>query len=352
MPLWRNTDAHASKPKIPQMRLSHGIIKLSANALTFPDSVIRFAHGATANLALGMVANSANMGNVSGTTGFNQTGPYIIALTGNTVTLSQNLGGGITAGEIVSFSKTINFKANTLAGRANANTYMVTSARLANAATGTANAVGHIGWNKVVHGSGFVKSVTITSPGRGYKPTAVGSNFITFTANNAFGSNGAGANVSYAVNANSYVTNTHVYANGTAYVVTPNHAVSINAVALKYVSAVAITNGGAGYSNGYLIFTGGNGSGANASYLTNTAGSIVSVTLLTSGGGWGSTPPTADGVDGTAATFNITMANGSNAIFSTVMGGRANRVQVETLVALSNAYSIRTDSGGQDFPGL
>jgi hypothetical protein len=299
-----------------------------------------------------MVANSANMGNVAGTQGFNLTGPRVISLTGNSVVLSQNVGGGITSGEIVTFSKTITYKPNSSIGRANANTYMVTSGRRRNTDPKTANAVSHIGWNKVVHGTGFVREVLITSPGRGYLPTGLGNNFITFTANNAFGANGAGANVSFGVNANSYVTNTSVYSKGSEYVVTPSHVVSINAVALRYVSAIAITNGGTGYSNGYLTFTGGTGAGANASYLTNAAGSIVTVSLRDTGGGWTNAAPTAAGVGGSAAVLAVTMANGANAIFSTQMGGRANRVQVETLVALSNAYSSIANSGGQEFPGL
>lgn len=109
-----------------------------------------------------------------------------------------------------------------------------------------------------------------------------------------------------------------------------------------YVSSVSISSGGQGYNaNAYIIFTGGggiSGSNANASYtIANSLNSsqtfssnalqntIVTVTLNSPGSNYTSAPTaTAQGGNISAATFTVTM------------GGRVDRVQFETLVALNN----------------
>jgi len=103
-------------------------------------------------------------------------------------------------------------------------------------------------------------------------------------------------------------------------------------------------NSGAVSSNGYIIFSGGSaGAGAgltgntaaNARIYVNTAGYIVNVTIMTAGS-YANTPVANDA--------NIT---GSNAVFTVTMGGRANRVQQECLVAMG---SMTGDSGGIPYP--
>lgn len=98
-----------------------------------------------------------------------------------------------------------------------------------------------------------------------------------------------------------------------------------------YISSIAISNGGQAYnSNSFLIFTGGGGDGANASYTRTVSSNalqntISTVTLVSPGANYTTTPVvTAVGSNSIAATFVVTM------------GGRANRVQFETLVALTN----------------
>jgi hypothetical protein len=89
-------------------------------------------------------------------------------------------------------------------------------------------------------------------------------------------------------------------------------------------------NTGAVGANSYVIFTGGGTANtvANARVSVNSAGFIQSVTVL-SGGQYVSTP---------TATPNT-----GNAVFTVTMGGRANRVQSETLVAMGSMTGDGSD---------
>ena len=100
-------------------------------------------------------------------------------------------------------------------------------------------------------------------------------------------------------------------------------------------------NAGAVAVNSYITFSGGSAGApagqtgnttANALIYVNTAGYIVNVTLLTAGS-YANTP--------------IALPNTGNAVFTVTMGGRANRVQQECLVAMG---SMTGDSGGHPYP--
>ena len=88
-------------------------------------------------------------------------------------------------------------------------------------------------------------------------------------------------------------------------------------------------NTGAVGQNSYITFSQGNGNAgsgntaANAYIYVNTDKSIANITIL-SGGSYANTP--------------IATANQGNASFTITMGGRANRVQTETLVAMGSIY--------------
>lgn len=94
---------------------------------------------------------------------------------------------------------------------------------------------------------------------------------------------------------------------------------------------VSITaNTGAVGANSFIIFSGG-GTGntaANARVSVNSAGFIIGVTV-NSGGEYLTTP---------TATPNT-----GNAVFTVTMGGRANRVQSETLVAMGSMTGDGSD---------
>lgn len=359
MAIWGRTDSFADKPKINKLQLENGVVSLSANSMLYPNATLAFATNAVtgAGIANGWAVSGVNVGNTVGTVGFNQINPVVISFTSNTVTLNQNTAGNIAAGGIIKFSKLIVDRANTRssANSYNANTYLVTAGRLRNATPAYANATTHTGWNHFKHYTGFVSTISTTG-GRGYPPVSPGFQFFTITANNTYGGNALSANVGYAVNANGYIANTTTYAKGSGYVITPDVTTGgVNAVAYRYISAATVTLGGYGYSNGtVLTISGGNGSGANVLAYVNSAGSIISANVKDSGGGWGSTAPTATVPAGGSsnATVSLTMANGSNTTLVTTMGGRANRIHVETLVALSNAVATVSTSGGLEFPGL
>ena len=93
-------------------------------------------------------------------------------------------------------------------------------------------------------------------------------------------------------------------------------------------------NSGAVGTNSFITFSAGSritGSGntaANARISVNTAGYITSITVL-SGGLYANTP-VATPVSG-------------NAVFSITMGGRANRVQYETIVAMGSMTGTGSD---------
>lgn len=181
----------------------------------------------------------------------------------------------------------------------------------------------HAGWVNRKNGTGPISSISITAEGKGYT-----NGFVTI-ANGGLAN--TAANASYEVRANGSVI------------------------------TAAIVNGGAGYSNGFVTITnGGTGnSAANISFTVNGAGGIVSTTINNGGSNY-NTPPTLTvlGANTVAASLtadinsgaiigvtvvtpgsyantpNVTVANANiQATFSVTMGGRANRVQYETLVA-------------------
>lgn len=105
---------------------------------------------------------------------------------------------------------------------------------------------------------------------------------------------------------------------------------------------VTITaNSGAVATNSFITFSGGSkyvGSGntpANASISVNTAGYITSITI--NNPGLYANTPVATPVSG-------------NAVFTITMGGRANRVQMETIVAMGSMIGDGTTSDDAIIP--
>lgn len=106
-------------------------------------------------------------------------------------------------------------------------------------------------------------------------------------------------------------------------------------------AVVAITANTGAYSNAgnvYLTFTGG-GTGntlANAQVFINTTSNLITSVVVNEGGSYMTTP----------SITAITGASGA-AVFTVTMGGRANRVSYETLVAMG---SMTGDSDDTYFP--
>ena len=110
----------------------------------------------------------------------------------------------------------------------------------------------------------------------------------------------------------------------------PQHAGwVIRKVGMGPITAITANAGAVGV-NSYITFAAGNGIGAttgntaaNAQISVNTAGYITSITINN---------------PGLYANTPIATPNTGNAVFTLTMGGRANRVQTETVVAMGSIY--------------
>lgn len=106
---------------------------------------------------------------------------------------------------------------------------------------------------------------------------------------------------------------------------------------------VSITGTGVS-TNGYITFIGGSSGAAagmtgnvaaNAQVYVNTAGWLVNVTMI-SAGSYANTP-------------NVVFPSG-NVVPTVTMGGRANRVTQETLVAMGSIYGDATAAEDSNYP--
>lgn len=99
------------------------------------------------------------------------------------------------------------------------------------------------------------------------------------------------------------------------------------------VATITVNTGStSNVGNAYITFTGG-GTGnvtANAQIFVNTISNVVQSVTLNSGGSYAFTPTAA-------------VSGNANVSFTITMGGRANRIQTETLVAMA---TITTDGDG------
>lgn len=109
--------------------------------------------------------------------------------------------------------------------------------------------------------------------------------------------------------------------------------------------SITITNPGAGINaNGFLIITGAGGSGANAAYFVSsnansTLNVVTSVVVLSGGVGYNS-----------AVTLSFTGSNTTLPAFTSVMGGRADRLSHEVIVANGSISGDDSIDNGL-FPG-
>lgn len=156
-------------------------------------------------------------------------------------------------------------------------------------------------------------------------------------------------------NANTYMVTTKRIANANSIAANSVTHVGWNYVTpgTGYIKAVNIKTAGNQYgtsTSGYLNITANTqypgGSGANVYFTTNANGAIVSTTVNVGGVGFVLTPTV------TAPFVGNTQTGAVNAVFTVVMGGRANRIQVETLSALSSPSANDPTSGGIWFPGV
>jgi hypothetical protein len=108
------------------------------------------------------------------------------------------------------------------------------------------------------------------------------------------------------------------------------------------VNTLAINAAGTGYSNTNLIKVSGGTVNAAGTLVTNSTGGLTSVAITTPGSGFSNVATTTVAV--TNSTGGAT-GIGTGATFVVTLGGRAGRVQGETLVALSRLSADANTNG-------
>jgi hypothetical protein len=124
----------------------------------------------------------------------------------------------------------------------------------------------------------------------------------------------------------------------------PGHAGWINIrIGKGYIAAIdSILNAGNNIANGsYAVIYGGGGANANIQVTSVTGngvyGNVTSVVLRSGGDGYNTAVNGAN--TGTFGSMNVTVrrsGTGANAHISVIMGGRAGRVEAETIVAMGS----------------
>jgi hypothetical protein len=122
----------------------------------------------------------------------------------------------------------------------------------------------------------------------------------------------------------------------------PILSIAVNAAAVTVNSFITFNGGSSGAEAGMT----GNVA-ANARIFVNTAGYIVNV-QISSGGSYANTPRVENLIH--AANNALITPSFSNAAFTLTMGGRANRVQQETLVAMGSMTGDATAAEDSNYP--
>ncbi len=101
------------------------------------------------------------------------------------------------------------------------------------------------------------------------------------------------------------------------------------------LASITIAAAGTLYANTntFSVAAGTGGTNATGNVVTNAAGNVVSFSITSSGANFNSATP----------TVTITTATGSGASLTARAGGRAGRVQYETLVAMGSITGDATD---------
>lgn len=102
------------------------------------------------------------------------------------------------------------------------------------------------------------------------------------------------------------------------------------------VSGFTIEDGGTGYANSEYLRVSGGSINAIANLTTNSTGGITNLTFTQYGAGF---------TNQSAATLAFPGTSGTDANITLTFGGRAGRIQTETLVAISNMTGTDSDSG-------
>lgn len=140
---WLNNDNFASKPKFPRNRQVRKVASLVVNGAVASGNTIVFAGvgaataanvGVTANMfAYDASSNVSNHGSVPASYNYFFSNTYVLSVSGNTVTLSQNVASAVANGAIVDFSAPIAYSATRAAASYANDTILITDTRSVNA---------------------------------------------------------------------------------------------------------------------------------------------------------------------------------------------------------------------------
>ena len=163
MPTWGNTDAPASKPKFDVERQTRETVQaVTANSTISGANVIVFVANVQAlGVTTGQYVYAANVA-ANGYAGFFTSNNTVAAVSGNTVTLTNNTSGVVPSGATVEFDKAIVYNSNKpVEVTYNQDTVLITASRAANA-NSTIAPVGNFsaGWvhiQKKVNNDGTVR---------------------------------------------------------------------------------------------------------------------------------------------------------------------------------------------------
>jgi hypothetical protein len=118
------------------------------------------------------------------------------------------------------------------------------------------------------------------------------------------------------------------------------------------VTALAISAGGASYVNNEVVTFSNGTTNATATITTNATGGVTALTITAGGSGFANSGHIVIQVANSTAASNSTNGNtsgGSSLAVTITLGGRAGRVNRETLVALT-AYPNNDASDDGQFP--
>lgn len=201
--------------------------------------------------------------------------------------------------------------------------------------------------------NGAISAITVVTAGAGY------NNGDVLTISNG----SVNATINLGANATGNVANATVVVSGVGFganATTVKSVLASNGSATgNGVTSITISAAGGGYSNTDTVLLSNGTVNATATLTTNAAGNIATVTVTNSGSGFKGPTNTAvtilaaNGAASlgsaatltpveTSATFSTTADTGTNANVVVVLGGRAGRVNYETLIAMS---SINANTG-------
>jgi hypothetical protein len=209
----------------------------------------------------------------------------------------------------------------------------VFSTNTANVHDSNTPGISHTGWSIRRGGTGPILSIAVATPASGF------ANGETITFSNG-SSNGTGT---ITTNATGNMVSVAVTSGGAGFANSAMVATAFNRE--KHLTAITVGGTPTGYSNTDVIKAANGTTNATASVSTNSTGGFVSANVTINNVGlWANTKVNADvaftvanstggASAGSGATFAATLANSAGGAVTVTLGGRANRVHYETLIA-------------------